>query len=429
LSNEPSIKTTGRSGGSVFTKAIVRNAISIFGARFINALSSLLIFLIVSHQLGKELFGIFALWNTIISSGIIIANFGTDILIIKMIKEDPAAANEILFSTIYLKIITSLLIVFLIAVGSTLYESDLWSGGILVFYSTTILINVISQSFWFYSDALNKMEYHGFLWAASNILKLFFIYIGFMLKKNLSTAIGAVILAEGLTLVLSYGMLKWKFQIRRTQAVLSRLAFIAGRAWPFAALLIVSVLYSRFDLFMVGFLCDARAVGEYAAASKFLEMISLLSGTLMIAVFPVLQSDYLKNDKAFRKQAKRMGLSLLAAGTITSLLVFYFSDILILRLYGSAFQDSVILLKILSMGIIFIFINNYMAYYHLVLNREKTVLYLVVGIAGFNVLLNFYGIGRYQHRGAAMARIVSEVILFMFYILLLCRDYQRGLNR
>ena len=98
--------------------------------------------------------------------------------------------------------------------------------------------------------------------------------------------------------------------------------------------------------------------------------------------------------------------------------LYLFSKQVVLLLYGPLFSDSVLSLNILSGVIFFFFVNGYLAYVMIAANNDRAVALILVISTILNVLFNSYLIPRYNHVGAALSTLLSEIFMLLFYIVL-----------
>jgi O-antigen/teichoic acid export membrane protein len=68
------------------------------------------IILIVSRKLGPDVFGGYAFLNAVIMTGVVIANFGLDTLMVREVSRDSSQGNRFLSTVLGFKVISSLLV-------------------------------------------------------------------------------------------------------------------------------------------------------------------------------------------------------------------------------------------------------------------------------------------------------------------------------
>jgi len=400
---------------------LTKNAAILFSARLINALSILGIIVIISRYLGPDIFGGYSFLHAVVITGIVIANFGLDTFMVREISRDALQGNKLLISVLEFKIISSLVVIVGIAGIFSYVLKDTLLFRLLVIFSIVILFNALSQSFWFYGDAFQKFQYHASLWAFSNVIKVPLVWLFIAVEQELEMVIYGLIIAEAVSLIISYLWIRRCFRLILEKLSITVLLPLLKKAWPLAIIFILSALYFRIDMMMLEVMKGERAVGLYAAAYKLIEFLSIVPGTVTIAALPGLSSDFYANIENFRATFFKTAIILGIGGIAVGSFLYFFSHQVILTLYGPLFFDSVHSLSILSGVILFLFLNGYLAYVTIAADNDKAVVPILILSIMINVGLNFHLIPKYSHIGAAVATLLSEIVMFFAYIVLLIK--------
>lgn len=402
---------------------LTKNASYLFTARIINAMSIMAITLIISRLLGPFVFGGYSFLNAVIMTSIVIANFGLDTLMVREVSRYPSLGSKYLSSVLGIKLIISMIVMAGLYGLFSLLLPDNILVGLLALFSTVILFNSLSQSFWHFGDAFQHFQPHATLWAFSNIVKIPFLLIFISFSKSLSAVIYSLVIAEFVSFSLSVTWIYKSYGIILKDFSLKFISRLSIKVLPMAAIFIVSALFFRIDQIMLGIMKDEGDVGIYSAAYKLIEFLSVIPGTVCIVALPGLSACYSTNIDKFKSNSFRTLFILGAAGLFIGLFLFFFSKPLILILYGSMFVKSINCLRVLSCAVIFIFINAYLSYIIIAMDKEK-ILALISSLATcLNILLNYYLISRYSYMGASFATLISEISLFIF-----CLYYFNKLN-
>jgi len=156
---------------------------------------------------------------------------------------------------------------------------------------------------------------------------------------------------------------------------------------------------------------------------KIYEGLTVFPIIICVVLYPRLSQLFLLNKKAH---------SLLSSKAVKYMFIISFPIIIcgitlskniINILFGGEFQNSVVALQILLLGVAFIF---QIRLFQIILNsidKQKVVMY--VGLAGLivNVFLNLLLIPRYGFKGAAATTVASELMVFSIYCFNLYRSY------
>ena len=422
---------------------LTKNATYLFSARFVNALSIMALILIISRRLGPDIFGGYSFLNAVIMTGVVVANFGLDTLMVREVSRDHFLGKQYLASVLGFKVISSLVVMIGVFALFRYFLDDQAMIRLLAVFSIVICLNSLSQSFWYYGDAFQKFQFHAALWASLNVIKVPLVWFFISIEQDLTMVVYALIIAEAISLIISGCWIRLSFRLVLANLLFKSAPSLLKKVWPLAVVFILSAIYFRIDLMMLEVMKGENAVGIYSAAYKLIEFLSIIPGTVTVAALPGLATDYSANIEDFRASFYKTLTVLGIGGAAIGLVLYLFSKQVILLLYGPLFSDSVLSLSILSGVVFFLFVNGYLAYVMIATNNDRTVALILVISTILNVLFNFYLIPRYSHVGAALSTLISEVFMLLCYIVLFIKtniflrenlnstnlnyDYQQGL--
>jgi O-antigen/teichoic acid export membrane protein len=178
---------------------------------------------------------------------------------------------------------------------------------------------------------------------------------------------------------------------------------------PVAGTLIVSAVYLKWDLLILSSYSIApEQLGWYAAAFKIVEALSAIPSILGAALFPTLvqlrHSDPGKLDRLLSMTTKAMLLVSIPVAAIISAL----SEILIYRVYGSAYLPGARVLAVLIWCIVPMFVYYYLIFVNVA--SGKAAYNLIAGclalVAG--LITNMILIPRIGYTGAAWAALAAN---------------------
>jgi O-antigen/teichoic acid export membrane protein len=284
---------------------VIKNTLYIFAGRASNVIFLFLLTLVVSRQLGPALFGVFSFLITVVVSASCFSSLGLDIWMVREVTKDPFKDKFYLSNVLGLKIGTSLitiLVIFLIFQATDLPNTILQLLWVL---SVSLLFNSISQTLWHYGDCFKQFIFHSSLWAVSNIIKSLLGTVLILLYQELEPLIWGVVVAELISLILSYFVIRQKFGrfIPELQFVVWKDFLV--RSSPIALGMIFSVLYFRLDIVMLQLMTEERIVGFYSASYKLFEVAVVLPHSFMLVLFPTLLMEYHSNRSNSKVDLKK----------------------------------------------------------------------------------------------------------------------------
>jgi len=392
---------------------VIKNTVYIFAGRASNAVFLFLLTLVVSRQLGPALFGVYSLLVTIVIAANCFSNFGFDIWMVREVTREPSQAKNYLSNILGLKIVTSLvtiLFVFLIFRATDLPPTTL---RLLWILSVSLLFNTLSQSLWHYGNCFKQFIFHSVLWASSNLIKSVLGISLVLLYRELEPLIWGIVIAEALTLILSFYVIRHRFGAFVPEFRFSVWKDYLARSAPMALGMIFSVLYFRLDIVMLQLMTDEKVVGFYSAAYKLFEVSVVLPHSIMLVLFPTLVEEYHSDPLQFKKSTKKVFGAFCLIGGGVALILWGFSSEIITIVFGDEFFPSIAVLNILS-GAIFLFFLNFLLSNLLISSgREAINTWNLVGATILNIILNLALIPQYGAIGAAWSTLFCEAALVL----------------
>ena len=188
---------------------------------------------------------------------------------------------------------------------------------------------------------------------------------------------------------------------------------------PFAAAFVALTVYYKVDVLLLAHWRSPAEVGDYTAAYKFWDIAQALSLVGIAAVYPLLSRVAPRAETRGRWAASRvMELTLLVTVPLAALL-WLAREPVVLTLFGDAYVRSVPVVGWLAPAFPALAVNLLAGYVLGASDRMRYVAPLyVLGIA-VNVLLNTWLIAASGAVGAAGAKLISEVMLAMGFLVLM----------
>lgn len=265
-------------------------------------------------------------------------------------------------------------------------------------------------------------------------LNLKFESIGIIAHKTIMLIAGVILMLLGAPLVLmviplifgsiSYVsnaalFLKKKLDIlpipRFNTKILKKLLVLS---WPFFIAALFSKLYATIDTILLSYLTKDIYVGYYTAAQKLgVGFLLLIAGSLSTALYPAF-SYYFVRSKEQLSQLFHKGIFYLLFIAIP--LIFGITALarpIIIFIYGIEYVPAVSSLMLFALAIPFMFLDYVMSGFLNAADMQKanTVIH-GIGALIF-IVLNLLFIPLWYHTGAAVAVLISFIILFIIELL------------
>jgi len=134
---------------------------------------------------------------------------------------------------------------------------------------------------------------------------------------------------------------------------ISEIVFQFKNGWHIFISRIAVILYTSINIFVLGIMTNNVAVGYYAIAEKIYMAIRSLFGPIIQALFPYLVKKYKENKEKYYVLVKKLSLVYFLSLLVFAILTYIFSPFLVDLISGKEIKESVEVLKILSIGIVF----------------------------------------------------------------------------
>lgn len=182
-------------------------------------------------------------------------------------------------------------------------------------------------------------------------------------------------------------------------------------------------LYTKLDTTCLGILAKAENVGYYNYATRISSIVVNLAAAMSTILLPRL-SYYYKNNKGNELNAivAKAHKAILTVAIPAMVGLFLVADDVIVLLFGTAFYPAAITVRILSVLVVVKSIGNlYGTQVLLTFGQEKLLLYTTIIGAVSNVAMNILMISAFQENGAAVASVISELIVCIVQIFIALR--------
>lgn len=372
----------------------------------------------VARYLGPEQFGLFSYAQSFVGLFIAIAMMGLNSLVVKEIINHKEKLNEILGTSIVLKLIGSV-IAFIMILISIQFTTNDFNTNLLIFIIMSSLIfqsfNVIE--FYFQSQVISQyiVYANAISLLVSSLLKIILILTKApLIYFAIALSFDSLILATGFIYFYkkhNFLLKEWKFNKQIA------LKFLYD-GWPLILSGMSFVLYNNIDKIMLQNMLDSYSVGIYSAATRLVIVWYFLPGLIVTSFMPVLVKSFEDND-IFIIRLTYLS-SLLIWFSIFLILVYIFlSDFIISITYGKDFIQASETMIILIWSTAFIFFNTVWNRWMLIKGDTKITFYYSLLTAILNIIFNYIFIHTYGIIGASYALLVSLFISsFIFYVII-----------
>jgi O-antigen/teichoic acid export membrane protein len=394
------------------SQRIARNALARLIGEVIGKAASLVFFVTMARELGREGFGAFMFALGLTGALVLCAGFGTDELTAREVARDRSRAGRFLADVISLKVVTCTALmagaVAVVSLGN--FSPDTVPAVALV--GAGVAIEAISRTWYSVFQAHERLD---------------LVSLSVILQRTSTAVVGIVLLMLGAGVVIAAAVFAVGALLGLAMALFSgrRLGLTADRAdphrWrgllraglPIGVAGLLFVLLLRLDVTLLSFLSGEAEVGDYAAAYRLVESTQFLAWAISAAMLPWLararHADTVDNElvRGYELGLKAMNAVLLPIG----LAFMLFAAPLVDLLYGQEFRGAVLPLQLLGLTSGLYGIQNFASTTFIARDSAGTFARLVSIVVVLNLAGNLFAIPRYGAGGAAATALASGVIL------------------
>lgn len=399
------------------SKSIFFNTSALFAATALSRIISIPISALLVRALTQKAFGQYSYYNSFAGIFAVLATFGIPTYLSREIVQQPERAPILLKTGFVLQWVLSALTLLV----------TLWVGGVgrlpneiwWLFLATIGTIGVTTATLFQYAMSGIQRSY---LSAAVQVISSLATTLGFLLvvlfKPDLEATMWVIAFSGVSQYVLSYFVL-WRYcpTLRLASGWPRWVDYrqVAVDSLPYVFLVAFNTLYFRIDVVLLKAWSTVDEIANYAAAYKFIEIVSVLVGVIGLVTFAEFSNMYARGDERMGRSLRQgfrymviFSLPLSAFGS------FYARDFLEL-FYADKYLQSVPMLQILAWTTVFLFARNLQT----VLIQSYS--YITVQVAVYaastllNVGLNYFLIPVQGGLGASIATLACEMFNFIAF--------------
>ena len=387
---------------------IIKNLSYLTLMRFFNIGFKFLIVAYLIRVLGERTYGVLTWLDSIVQYFLMLINFGFNIYAAKYIVEYRKKANKINEVVSAIIIIKSILFVGSVVVVYFLaLQNEFSEYKELLFLFIVIGAGEVLFPVWFYQGVEN-------LKPATIIVffsRLFLILGTVLLVNSESDSIYYVLMLVLSSTIMGgvglYYIIK-KYRIKLVKVPFLKLFFFAKESFPFFAGRFLSLIFNFGTIFLIGKFCDFEQVAGFDLSLKVIMVGVIPFEMLQQAVFPTLTRT--KNKKLLIKLLK--GAAFL--GTLIGLIIYVFSDQIILLFGGGEMIAYVPVLRYLTIMAPFVALTfilgscSLVAFGHF---KEYNFSLIVSSIVYFVVVLFLYLLGEVNFWNLIYLRVFADILM------------------
>ena len=194
--------------------------------------------------------------------------------------------------------------------------------------------------------------------------------------------------------------LRWEFDLRFLKVILESLK-------TFALIGVLNGVTSQAEILALSMFGDDAAVGHYSAALKFITVWYLVPESLMAVLFPLMARAFDESHARFQDIQRRAVKYLLAIALPLSAGLFAIGEPILVWFYGPGFDESILVLRLLSVLPILIFVDGILWRILLARNEQDLALKADVSCGVIRLITAVVLVYLYGYIGAGLALLAA----------------------
>jgi O-antigen/teichoic acid export membrane protein len=171
--------------------------------------------------------------------------------------------------------------------------------------------------------------------------------------------------------------------------------------------------YGQFDVVIISYFTNPTQAGFYRAANTFISPMALLVSVSDAILFPRLAIMHKASPQQFLKHSARLSGLYAAAAVVTAFVVVPLCGLLLTRLFGAKYSSAVLPAQILILSTCVSVVCGPFRWGLMAGNRDGMFFMNSALIALVAVALNIVLVPHFGASGAAFAKLLSQLVLFL----------------
>lgn len=405
----------------VKTKTVQQSAIVLSG-NIVSTILSIITTILIARKIGPVGYGILAIYLTTYTAVLGMTDFGLGTTAVKLISsnldKNPHKSHVYMKVIVFMEIIAGIIVAIAGILFSRTIANSLGGENLLFPVRMAFVAAAFASTGAFVGPFLaahQKFFKNSVFGVSQSIIKtLGVVFLFFTLLININniiifyTLINIIAFFVGI-LISPKGFLEKSTKNENKKAFKDIFHFSKWILLSYFA----SVISSRLDIFLLSRFRGPEEVGIYAAAQQLAQIMPLITGALTTVLLPRVSK--MKTKTELKGYLKKVVLgSILIDILLIPLIIF--ANMIVKIIFGSKFDSSIELFRILLFGFMFAVISGPTSLVLYAKNKPKSLTAISYATLIITVILNFILIPRFGANGAAYVFVLSNLIALIALI-------------
>lgn len=170
-------------------------------------------------------------------------------------------------------------------------------------------------------------------------------------------------------------------------------------------------IYGQIDKIMLGQMVGQASVGYYSIASNLCTMWVFVLTAIIQSANPLIVEAKKTSKYIYEKRLRQLYAGVMWISFFVSLILSIFASPIIIILYGEAFSGSIDILRVITWCVAFSYLGVSRGIWLILENKQKYIKYLSFYGVIFNFGLNYLLIPLFSTVGAALATLITQILV------------------
>lgn len=406
------------------TRKVAFNTITQLVGKILNLGITFVLVALLTRNLGVAGYGQFTLAFSIVTFFAVFADFGFFTILVRELSAEKHDQEKIANNILTLRtIIAAIIFLFAYIIAQFINNYDPVVRHAILFTATAQFILAVQQTIAGIFQAKFRIDKAVVSDIVGKILIVALVYLYLQRSIDFQGVIKIYIVGNFVTFALTFFQARQFIRIKPAFDF-SFWKYVLRNSISISILLILSTIYFRNDMMILGIFKSSVDVGIYGVAYKVFEVLISFPTFFLGASFPIFSKYIADKERMKGIFQKSLEFMVILSVPLTFGGMFFASKIIgiigggeflhssTINLFGQP-MTSVNALQILMSGMFFMFLTNLFNYIILASNRQKILILPNICFLVFNLSLNLILIPKYSYIAGAFTTALSELVIFI----------------
>jgi len=359
----------------------------------------------------------FALFFTTIVS--VLIDFGLANVLVREVSKFKEKSQQYLSSALAIKIPLAIISYLLAVILINVLANPVLVRQLVYITGLIMVLDSLTLTFYAFLRGHQNLKYESL---GTVIFQLIVLVSGVVIVNftlDLRILMLAILVASLFNAIYSTWLIKVKLHLsffkKVDKLIIKSLLLIAV---PFALAAIFTKVYAYVDTVLLNQLVGNTAVGYYSIPYKITFSLQFIPMAFIASLYPAFASYFVSSREMLKTAFERSMVYLAIIGVPLTFGLVALARPVMLKVYTSQYEPSVLPLQILGASLAFLFLNFPLGALLNACSRQARNTVHVGLVMVINIILNLLLIPRFSYIGAAVASSVSTIIMFglQFYV-------------